>query len=599
MGFFYLKQGENIIQSGETQITEFSVDFPSNYTDAPIEYTVEFIDDNNVSGTTTFTMPNCACEVSAVTEETTSSTTRATNIIISSITPSHASQVTLDYQGGDVPFYLGYNYVTSWQERSVSSDTCGNIAYGDWEDNSTTGHSAISFEFDCHKCFTIQDITDVTYATLENGNTYVVEGNGTQGHEYTLARINKDTSGDCANIPQYNALEVQDIGYGTDWITISTFNEASGSWILTSGIINANTTSAERTAILHYYTSGSTDSSCSTDVYIRQSTAMTVYCDSCFDIQTFSISSEAATAFTKVAEITRKTDPSECSTVELPTSCTIANGTWINECSAKTTTNGVEIYAKYTENTTSTTRYGSIKLTDCNDLEINLVQNAAVISTNDYYLQVNAYLNGCEDRLNYNTIEVNVIRKSDSQRVYTYDEEDIDHTVSIDPPISANTTDSNRTYTITVDGTYYSADTYVGTVTQYTCARGDTLSLDITSAAESTGGQDAYQTTYFVKFNSVSLASGKQLTNPYIKINLREGTYDCSGTETNTSTSSHILKLGEATPSKMSDYDGGRVCQHGGQFYDVHNWTGWFFSYETRPDGIQISAKDNLSAIQI
>ena len=598
MGFFYLKQGKNIIQTGETQISVFSVNFPSNYTDAPIEYTVEFIDDNNVIGTTTFTMPNCACEVSAVTEETTSSTTRATNIIISSITPSHASEVTLDYRGGDVPFYIGYDYVTSWQERSVSSDTCGNIAYGDWEDNSTTGHSAISSEFDCHKCFTIQDITDVTYATLENGNTYVVEGNGTQGNEYTLARINKDTSGDCANIPQYNALEVQDIGYGTDWITISTFNEASGSWILTSGIINANTTSAERTAILHYYTSGSTDS-CPTDVYIRQSTAMTVYCNSCFDIQAFPISSEAATAFTKVAEITRKTDPSECSTVELPTSCTIANGTWINECSAKTTTNGVEIYAKYTENTTSTTRYGSIKLTDCNDLAINLVQNASVISTNDYYLQVNAYLNGCDDRLNYNTIEVNVIRKSDSQRVYTYDEEDIDHTVSIDPPISANATDSNRTYSITVDGTYYSADTYVGTVTQYTCVKGDTLSLNITSAAESTGGQDAFQTTYFVKFNSVSLASGKQLTNPYIKINLREGLYDCSGNETNTSTSSHKLGLGEATPSKMSNYDGGKACNWGGQFYDVNNWTGLFFSYETRPDGIQISAKDNLSAIQI
>ena len=146
MGFFYLKQGKNIIQTGETQISVFSVNFPSNYTDAPIEYTVEFIDDDNVSGTTTFTMPNCGCEVSAVTEETTSSTTRATNIIISSITPSHASQVTLDYQGGAVPFYLGYNYVTSWQERSVSSDTCGNTAYGDWEDNSTTGHSAISFD---------------------------------------------------------------------------------------------------------------------------------------------------------------------------------------------------------------------------------------------------------------------------------------------------------------------------------------------------------------------------------------------------------------------------------------------------------------------
>ena len=146
MGFFYLKKGETIIQSGETQISEFSIDFPSNYTEAPIEYTVEFIDDDDVSDATTFTVPNCACEVSAVTEETTSSTTIATNIIISSITPSHASEVTLDYRGGDVPFYLGYDYVTSWQKRSVSSDTCGNIAYGEWEDDSTTGHSTISFD---------------------------------------------------------------------------------------------------------------------------------------------------------------------------------------------------------------------------------------------------------------------------------------------------------------------------------------------------------------------------------------------------------------------------------------------------------------------
>ena len=146
MGFFYLKQGETTIQSGETQISEFSVDFPPNSTDAPIEYTVEFIDDDNVSDSTTFIVPNCGCEVTAVTQETQNSTTSATNIIISSITPSHASEVTLDYQGGDVPFYLGYDYVTSWQERSVSSDTCGNIAYGDWEDNSTTGHSAISFD---------------------------------------------------------------------------------------------------------------------------------------------------------------------------------------------------------------------------------------------------------------------------------------------------------------------------------------------------------------------------------------------------------------------------------------------------------------------
>ena len=143
MGFFYLKQGKTTIQSGETQISEFSVNFPSNYTDAPIEYTVEFIDDDKVSGATTFTVPNCACEVTAVTEDTRNRTTSATDIIISSITPSHASEVTLDYRGGDVPFYLGYDYVTSWQKRSVSSDTRGDIAYGDWEDNSTTGHSAI------------------------------------------------------------------------------------------------------------------------------------------------------------------------------------------------------------------------------------------------------------------------------------------------------------------------------------------------------------------------------------------------------------------------------------------------------------------------
>ena len=146
MGFFYLKKGENLISSGETQIETFTVEFPSNYTDAPIDYTLEFVDDNNISGSTTVSVPNCTCEVSAVTEETTSSTTRATNIIISSITPSHASEVTLDYRGGDVPFYLGYDYVTSWQKRSVSSDTCGNIAYGEWEDDSTTGHSTISFD---------------------------------------------------------------------------------------------------------------------------------------------------------------------------------------------------------------------------------------------------------------------------------------------------------------------------------------------------------------------------------------------------------------------------------------------------------------------
>lgn len=146
MGFFYLKQGEITIQTGETQISEFSVNLPPNSTDAPIDYTVEFIDDDNVRGSTTVTVPNCGCEVTAVTQETQNSTTSATDIIISSITPSHTSQVTLDYQGGDVPFYLGYNYVTSWQERSVSSDTCGNIIRGDWEDKSTTGHSAISFD---------------------------------------------------------------------------------------------------------------------------------------------------------------------------------------------------------------------------------------------------------------------------------------------------------------------------------------------------------------------------------------------------------------------------------------------------------------------
>ena len=53
MGFFYLKKGETLITSGETQIKTFSVAFPSNYTDAPIDYTLEFVDDNNISGSTT------------------------------------------------------------------------------------------------------------------------------------------------------------------------------------------------------------------------------------------------------------------------------------------------------------------------------------------------------------------------------------------------------------------------------------------------------------------------------------------------------------------------------------------------------------------
>ena len=146
MGFFYLKKGENLISSGETQIETFTVEFPSNYTDAPIDYTLEFVDDNNISGSTTVSVPNCTCEVSAVTEETKDESTSTTSIVISSITPSHASEVTLNYQGGNVPFYIGYDYVTSWQKRSVSSDTCGNIAYGEWEDDSTTGHSSISFD---------------------------------------------------------------------------------------------------------------------------------------------------------------------------------------------------------------------------------------------------------------------------------------------------------------------------------------------------------------------------------------------------------------------------------------------------------------------
>lgn len=599
MGFFYLKKGETTIQSGETQISEFSVDFPSNYTDAPIEYTVEFIDDDNVSGSTTFTVPNCGCEVSAVTEETRNSTTSATNIIISSITPSHASEVTLDYRGGDVPFYLGYDYVTSWQKRSVSSDTCGNIAYGEWTTESTSGHGIVSTDFDCHKCFTLQEIEGQN-VTL-SGNTYTFQGDGTQSESWTIARILKNNIGDCSTIPQYNALELQDIGDGTDWITIDSFNEGGGDYIVTSAYISENTTNYQRQAQLHYYTSGSTES-CPMDVIIRQTTSTTISCSSCFNIYSQPIGSDASTSFVKVATLARKSDTTDCSTMTLPTSCTRGSGTWINECSAKTITNGVEIYAKYTANTSTSERYGSITMTDCDNLSISLVQNGKT-STNEYRMVVSGYLNGCDPDV-IQTLDVKVVRKSDNAIVYIFDENDLGHSVEVTPTPTVNTGDTaaERTFSLFISGENFdgrgnTADDYNGTITQYVCYTNDKLTLNVYSRAESTGGQDKVQTTYVIRLDGVALESGKSLTNPHIVLNIRHGSLSCDGTETATSIEKKTLYVGDSL-SAMSDYDGGRVCQHGGQFYDVHNWTGLFYSNETRSDGIQISA-GNLTNIEI
>ena len=134
-----------------------------------------------------------------------------------------------------------------------------------------------SCSFDCHKCFTLQEIEGQN-VTL-SGNTYTFQGDGTQSESWTIARILKNNIGDCSTIPQYNALELQDLGYGTDWLTIDTFNEASGDYVRTSGIISSNPTNNERTMRLHYYTSGSSES-CPMDVVIKQkSSSVTCNCE--------------------------------------------------------------------------------------------------------------------------------------------------------------------------------------------------------------------------------------------------------------------------------------------------------------------------------
>lgn len=600
MGFFYLKKGESLITSGETQIETFSVEFPSNYTDAPIDYTLEFVDENNISGSTTVSVPNCACEVSAVTEETKDETTSTTSIVISSITPSHASEVALDYQGGNVPFYIGYDYITSYQKRSVSSDTCGNVEYSEWSTESTSGHGIVSTDFDCHKCFTLQEIGDTVHNVTLSGNIYTFPSDGTQSASWTIAKILKNSVGDCSTVPQYNALELQNIGDGTDWITIDSFNEASGNYIITSAYISANTTNYQRQAQLHYYTSGSTES-CPMDIIIRQTTSTTTSCDSCFNVTSQPLGSDASTSFVKVATLARKSNPTDCSTMTLPTSCTRGSGTWINECSAKTITDGVEIYAKYAANTSTSERYGTITMTDCDNLSVSLVQNGK-ISTNEYALQVNGYLNGCDPDV-VQTLEVKVIRKSDGVAVYTFDEADLGHNVEVTPMPTVNSGDSatERTYAITVSGENFdgqgtNADDYNGTITQYVCYTNDKLTLNIYSRAESTGGQDKFQTSYVIRFDGVSLESGKSLTNPHVVLNIGYGSLTCDGAETATSMEKKTLYVGDSLTA-MSDYDGSRECKYGGQFYDL-NWGGLFYSNETRSDGIQISA-GNLTNIEI
>ena len=111
------------------------------------------------------------------------------------------------------------------------------------------------------------------------------------------------------------------------------------------------------------------------DVIIKQTTSTTTSCDSCFNVTSQPLGSDASTSFVKVATLKRKSNPTYCSTMALPTSCTRGSGTWINECSAKTITDGVEIYAKYTANTSTSERYGTITMTDCENLSVSLVQN--------------------------------------------------------------------------------------------------------------------------------------------------------------------------------------------------------------------------------
>ena len=94
----------------------------------------------------------------------------------------------------------------------------------------------------------------------------------------------------------------------------------------------------------------------------------------------------------------------------------------------------------------------------------------------------------------------------------------------------------------------------------------------------------------------MSLESGKSLTNPHVVLNIGYGSLSCDGVETISSVEKKTLYIGDSLTA-MSDYDGSRECQHGGQFYDL-NWSGLFYSNETRSDGIQISAR-NLTNIEI
>lgn len=176
--------------------------------------------------------------------------------------------------------YATYSENTSEEKRNckltiplVSSNsglTCGNETL---EVNLVQQESC---SFDCHKCFTLQEIEGQN-VTL-SGNTYTFQGDGTQSKSKNVVRIKKGSTGDCSTIPQYNALELQDLGYGTDWLTIDTFNEASGDYVITSGIISSNPTNNERTMRLHYYTSGSSES-CPMDVVIKQkSSSVTCNC---------------------------------------------------------------------------------------------------------------------------------------------------------------------------------------------------------------------------------------------------------------------------------------------------------------------------------
>ena len=309
----------------------------------------------NTSGFTcaTVTLTGTASICSAYTSSTVMpSTIYVADEYSSWITSAWTSSI---YKGVAVQVYCTQNDTseTRYATLILSGDSC------------TEGiEISLTQEADCHKCFTLQEIEGQN-VTL-SGNTYTFQGDGTQSESKSVVRIKKGLTGDCSTIPQYNALELQDLGYGTDWLTIDTFNEASGDYVITSGIISSNPTNNERTMRLHYYTSGSSES-CPMDVVIKQkSSSVTCNCEESnyFSWVTY-CSNTGLTDSIAVITLTSNTS-SSCSAITYDGATVDADFvtvTSVSEVGRGSSTPSFIVYGTVDENTSSSPRTYNVTFT--------------------------------------------------------------------------------------------------------------------------------------------------------------------------------------------------------------------------------------------